>query len=301
MRELVTHVVGPRHLLSSYNGHLALPGGSTRFHTDQWWMPPPTNARAADAAAPRRHGPRRHPRPPPHRRAGQAPARHLPGVRVQHHVDHRRLHGRERRHHRGAGQATGAGASRTTSWTRTPAGSPRRPRRASFIALDGRVWPLDRRKPHRPPAHRADHQLLRLAVPPAGEPGDGASPTRCSPPATPELLDLIGFRPRLRLRRHRETASGSPRGPIRARRTQAQIEPMECARAAVLSGGGGRFPRESWMPLLTTSSTAVPSRLARWILSVPQSVQYSLPSLPHPARGSCGLDQSRPSPGPGRR
>ena len=42
MRALVEHVVGPRYLLSSYNGHLALPGGSTRFHTDQWWMPPPT-------------------------------------------------------------------------------------------------------------------------------------------------------------------------------------------------------------------------------------------------------------------
>ena len=44
MRSIVEHVVGPRHLLSSYNGHLALPGGTTRFHTDQWWMPPPTNA-----------------------------------------------------------------------------------------------------------------------------------------------------------------------------------------------------------------------------------------------------------------
>ena len=44
MRNIVEHVVGPRHLLSSYNGHFALPGGSTRFHTDQWWMPPPTNA-----------------------------------------------------------------------------------------------------------------------------------------------------------------------------------------------------------------------------------------------------------------
>ena len=41
MRALVEHVVGPRYLLSSYNGHLALPGGTTRFHTDQWWMPPP--------------------------------------------------------------------------------------------------------------------------------------------------------------------------------------------------------------------------------------------------------------------
>ena len=42
MRRLVEHVIGPRYLLSSYNGHLALPGGTTRFHTDQWWMPPPT-------------------------------------------------------------------------------------------------------------------------------------------------------------------------------------------------------------------------------------------------------------------
>ena len=44
MRRLVEHVIGPRYLLSSYNGHLALPGGTTRFHTDQWWMPPPTTA-----------------------------------------------------------------------------------------------------------------------------------------------------------------------------------------------------------------------------------------------------------------
>ena len=44
MRRLVEHLLGPRYLLSSYNGHLALPGGTTRFHTDQWWMPPPTTA-----------------------------------------------------------------------------------------------------------------------------------------------------------------------------------------------------------------------------------------------------------------
>ena len=44
MRSLVEHVIGRHYLLSSYNGHLALPGGTTRFHTDQWWMPPPTTA-----------------------------------------------------------------------------------------------------------------------------------------------------------------------------------------------------------------------------------------------------------------
>ena len=44
LRALVGHVLGPQYLLSSYVGHIAHPGGTTVFHTDQWWMPPPTNA-----------------------------------------------------------------------------------------------------------------------------------------------------------------------------------------------------------------------------------------------------------------
>ena len=44
LRALVGHVLGPQHLLSSYVGHIAHPGGTKVFHTDQWWMPPPTNA-----------------------------------------------------------------------------------------------------------------------------------------------------------------------------------------------------------------------------------------------------------------
>jgi ectoine hydroxylase-related dioxygenase (phytanoyl-CoA dioxygenase family) len=43
MRELVGHVLGDLYMLSSYNGHIAHPGGTRVFHTDQWWMPPPTN------------------------------------------------------------------------------------------------------------------------------------------------------------------------------------------------------------------------------------------------------------------
>ena len=42
MRELVDHVLGPQYLLSSFVGHIAHPGGTKVFHTDQWWMPPPT-------------------------------------------------------------------------------------------------------------------------------------------------------------------------------------------------------------------------------------------------------------------
>ena len=45
LRELVGHVLGSVYLLSSYVGHSAHPGGTKVFHTDQWWMPPPTNGR----------------------------------------------------------------------------------------------------------------------------------------------------------------------------------------------------------------------------------------------------------------
>ena len=43
LRALIGHVLGPVYLLSSYVGHIAHPGGTKIFHTDQWWMPPPTN------------------------------------------------------------------------------------------------------------------------------------------------------------------------------------------------------------------------------------------------------------------
>ena len=43
VRELVGHILGSVYLLSSFHGHIAHPGGTKVFHTDQWWMPPPTN------------------------------------------------------------------------------------------------------------------------------------------------------------------------------------------------------------------------------------------------------------------
>lgn len=36
-------VIGEAYLLSSYHAHFAHPGGTTNFHTDQFWMPPPTS------------------------------------------------------------------------------------------------------------------------------------------------------------------------------------------------------------------------------------------------------------------
>ena len=39
---LLRHVLGEAYLLSSYHAHLAHPGGKRAFHTDQFWMPPPT-------------------------------------------------------------------------------------------------------------------------------------------------------------------------------------------------------------------------------------------------------------------
>ena len=43
VRELVDYVLGSTYLLSSFNGHIAQPGAKPIYHTDQWWMPPPTN------------------------------------------------------------------------------------------------------------------------------------------------------------------------------------------------------------------------------------------------------------------
>ena len=44
-REVVDHVLGSEYLLSSFHAHIAHPGGTREFHTDQFWMPPPTNER----------------------------------------------------------------------------------------------------------------------------------------------------------------------------------------------------------------------------------------------------------------
>ena len=43
LHAVVKHVLGDEYLLSSYHAHLAHPGSKTAFHTDQFWMPPPTN------------------------------------------------------------------------------------------------------------------------------------------------------------------------------------------------------------------------------------------------------------------
>lgn len=43
LHSILKHVLGQSYLLSSYHAHFAHPGGTTNFHTDQFWMPPPTN------------------------------------------------------------------------------------------------------------------------------------------------------------------------------------------------------------------------------------------------------------------
>ncbi len=42
LHEVVGSVLGAEYLLSSFHGHIAHPGGSKAFHTDQFWMPPPS-------------------------------------------------------------------------------------------------------------------------------------------------------------------------------------------------------------------------------------------------------------------
>lgn len=42
LHEVIQHVLGDEYLLSSFHAHFAHPGGSKAFHTDQFWMPPPT-------------------------------------------------------------------------------------------------------------------------------------------------------------------------------------------------------------------------------------------------------------------
>ena len=43
LHALLDHVLGTEYLLSSYHAHIAHPGSTKGFHTDQFWMPPPTN------------------------------------------------------------------------------------------------------------------------------------------------------------------------------------------------------------------------------------------------------------------
>lgn len=43
LHSVVAHVLGDEFLLSSYHAHFAHPGSKTAFHTDQFWMPPPTD------------------------------------------------------------------------------------------------------------------------------------------------------------------------------------------------------------------------------------------------------------------
>ncbi|MCY4142502.1 MAG: phytanoyl-CoA dioxygenase family protein [Gammaproteobacteria bacterium] len=43
LHAILRHVLGDSYLLSSYHAHLAHPGGTTNYHTDQFWMPPPTS------------------------------------------------------------------------------------------------------------------------------------------------------------------------------------------------------------------------------------------------------------------
>ncbi len=42
LHEIVGAVLGEEYLLSAFHAHLAHPGGEKAFHTDQFWMPPPT-------------------------------------------------------------------------------------------------------------------------------------------------------------------------------------------------------------------------------------------------------------------
>ena len=45
LHDLVGHVLGREYLLSAFHAHVAHPGTTKAFHTDQFWMPPPTNDR----------------------------------------------------------------------------------------------------------------------------------------------------------------------------------------------------------------------------------------------------------------
>lgn len=43
--DVIRHVLGEEYLLSAYHAHVAHPGTTKAFHTDQFWMPPPTDER----------------------------------------------------------------------------------------------------------------------------------------------------------------------------------------------------------------------------------------------------------------
>ena len=45
VHDVIRHVLGEEYLLSAFHAHIAHPGTTTAFHTDQFWMPPPTNER----------------------------------------------------------------------------------------------------------------------------------------------------------------------------------------------------------------------------------------------------------------
>lgn len=193
MRQLVGHVIGPRYLLSSYNGHLALPGGTTRFHTDQWWMPPPTTAARRTLLRPgeiARDDHRGHYRLGA---AGRAPAAIAPACvcNVMWTVDDftaengativvpgSHLFGREPDHELDA----------DAGWK--PAAAPA----GSFIVLDGRVW-------HSTGENRTDRARIGLTTNFCAwqfrqqeNLAMGVSPEVLANAST-ELLDLIGFQP----------------------------------------------------------------------------------------------------------
>ena len=45
LHAIIGHVLGKEYLLSSYHAHFAHPGSKVAFHTDQFWMPSPTDER----------------------------------------------------------------------------------------------------------------------------------------------------------------------------------------------------------------------------------------------------------------
>ncbi|MCY3839749.1 MAG: phytanoyl-CoA dioxygenase family protein [Gammaproteobacteria bacterium] len=45
VHDVIRHVLGQEYLLSAFHAHIAHPGTTKAFHTDQFWMPQPTNER----------------------------------------------------------------------------------------------------------------------------------------------------------------------------------------------------------------------------------------------------------------
>lgn len=52
LHEIVESVLGEEYLLSSFHAHIAHSGGEQNFHTDQFWMPPPTTLEKATLLRP---------------------------------------------------------------------------------------------------------------------------------------------------------------------------------------------------------------------------------------------------------